>query len=132
MNIEELIRERNEDNPFAKHCHIRTTEIQEGYAKGEVELKKEHTNVMGAVHGGMYFAFADVVAGSAAQSRGEKAVTVSADVKFLRSVMQSKKLFCEVREIKNGRYVSIYDVEIRDDNETLAFKGTFEYFKLQQ
>lgn len=132
MNFEELIRERNEENPFAKLCGIRTLDIQEGYAKGEVILGKEHTNVMGAVHGGMLFSIADVIAGSAAQSHGEKTVTVSADVKFLRGVLDSKKLVCEVKEIKNGRFFSIYDAEIYDDKDILVFKGTFEYFKVQK
>ncbi|MDO5715286.1 MAG: PaaI family thioesterase [Tissierellia bacterium] len=132
MNFEELIRERNEDNPYAKYLGIQTLEIEPGYARGTIKIKKEHTNVMGAVHGGLLFSLADAVAGSAAQSHGDKTVTVTSDVKFLRGAFDVDKLDVIVTELKNGRSFSFYEAKIFDEEQRLIFQGSFQYYKVKK
>lgn len=47
MDYEEMIKYRDENNPYASHLGIITTEIRPGYAKGELVLEPYHINAVG-------------------------------------------------------------------------------------
>ena len=53
---------------FIKHTGIKTVELREGYAKGEIVLDERHANPIGSTHGGVLFTLVDTVGGAAATS----------------------------------------------------------------
>lgn len=130
MNYEELINVRNEKNNFAKENGIYTTEISEGYAKAEIELVDKHQNYIGSVHGGCIFTLADTVAGAAASSHGDYMTTISGSINYLSPAMNTNKLIAEAREIKKGKKICVYDVDIMNDTNEVLAKGSFSYFNL--
>lgn len=130
MDYERLLKHRNEVNNYAKFLGIVTTEIKEGYAKAQMEIRPEHENAVGSVHGGAIFSLADTCAGAAAASYGTKMTTVSDDFHYLSPAMEVKALYAEAKAIKHGKRMSILEVEVLTDGKKLVAKGTFTYFNL--
>ncbi len=129
MDFERLKEIRN--TGFIKNVGFETTEIQEGYARGEIVLEEKHGNPIGSVHGGLIFTIADTVGGAAATSYGQFVTTVSGNINFLRPAMNCKKLIGESREIKRGKKMCVYDVMIRDETGREIALATMTYYYLE-
>ncbi len=130
MTCDEILAYRNSHNPFAQYIGIVTMEMKEGHARGEMVLEKHHLNAVGSVHGGAIFALADTIGGAAAASYGTRTTTISGNFHYLTAAIGSRKLFAAAREIKYGKKIRVYDLEITDDQERLIAKGTFSYYNL--
>lgn len=94
----------------------------------DMQWRQVHRNH--AVHGGCIFSLADTIGGSAAISYGNSIVTMSGNFHYLSPAAGIDKLYAIAREIKHGKKISVYDVEIRDDKGKLIAKGTFSYYDL--
>ena len=129
-SCKEIMEYRNRNNSFSKYLGIRTTEMEPGFARGEMPVKPEFENAVGSVHGGCIFTLADTIGGAAAASHGNRMTTVSSDFHYLSPAIGTSKLYAVAKEIKHGKTISVYDVEILDDREKLIAKGTFSYFNL--
>ncbi len=132
MNYQELLSKRNASNKFMDLVGIKITEMEPGYAAGEITLTEHHRNVIGSVHGGCIFTLADTVSGAAAISMGYRATTISSDFHFLSPALTCQKLISSARLIKDGKTIGVYDVDVRDENGKLLSKGTFSYFNLEK
>ncbi|MCD8216565.1 MAG: PaaI family thioesterase [Clostridiales bacterium] len=129
MDFEKLKEIRN--TGFIKEIGFETTEIREGYARGEVTLAPKHGNPIGSIHGGVIFTIADTIGGAAATSRGRFVTTLSGNINYLRPAIGSKKLFAESAEIKVGKNVCVYDVMITDDTGRKIARATMTYYYLK-
>ena len=89
MDYNELAKQRNEQNHFARYIGIVTTKIEKGYAEAVLTVKPEHMNAMNIVHGGCIYTLADVATGSAAASLCSQAVTTSGEYHYLYSAKNS-------------------------------------------
>ena len=132
MDYEALRRIRNEQNSFGNLVGVRIEEIREGYARSVLDVRADLSNPIGSLHGGALFTIADITGGSAAVSHGEQVTTVDADIRYLRPGINVKKLTAESREIKKGKNLLVYQVEVRDENETLLAAATLSYMSLHQ
>ncbi|HIV34430.1 MAG TPA: PaaI family thioesterase [Candidatus Blautia intestinigallinarum] len=130
MDYEKLIQFRDEGNHFTRKLGIQTVEIREGYAKVKLAVEKDHTNFLGSVHGGCLFSIADSVAGAAASSYGDYSTTVNASINYLVPALQVKELTGEARVIKHGKRISVFQVQIRNDEGKLLVQGEFTYYDM--
>lgn len=130
MTCEEILRYRNENNYFASFLGIKTLELRIGFACGEMKLEKHHKNAVNSVHGGCIFALADTIGGAAAASRGTRITTISGDFHFISAAFDSKVLEATAREVKYGKKICVYDVEICDETGKMIAKGMFSYYNL--
>ncbi len=152
MDYNELAKQRNEQNHFARYIGIVTTKIEKGYAEAVLTVKPEHMNAMNIVHGGCIYTLADVATGSAAASLCSQAVTTSGEYHYLYShlyqyctyisynsihiqksilILNTKQLKAYSKCIKNGKNVLLFDVEIKSDDDNIIGKGTFTCYRLQ-
>lgn len=131
MNFEEIMKIRNEKHTFTKEIGLEISEIKDGYAKGEITVADRHRNIHGTVHGGCIFTLGDSVAGAAVMTAGKPAVTVSGNINYLAAAADAKKLVAEARKVKIGNKISVFDVEIRDENDRLIATGTYTFFNVQ-
>ena len=131
-SYKELIEYCNQNNNFCKFLGVQITELEQGYAKGEMKIKEQLLNIYHTVHGGSIFSLADTIGGLAALSYGNSVVTMSSDFHYLSAAAGIDKIYATAREIKHGKKISVYDVEIRDDGGRLVAKGTFSYFDLEK
>lgn len=126
-DFSKLMSYRNEMNEFAKLLHIETVELREGYAKVVMPIGDALRNPQGAVHGGVLYTIADVAGGNAAASHGEWIATLDSNFHYLRPGLDLTALTAVATELKYGRRVSVYHVEVSDQNGTVLGVGTFTY-----
>ena len=125
MDYEALRRIRNEQNSFGNLVGVRIEEIREGYARSVLDVRADLSNPIGSLHGGVLFTIADITGGSAAVSHGEQVTTVDADIRYLRPGIGVKRIVCEAEEIKKGKTLFVYRIDVRDQDGTLLTAGTF-------
>lgn len=132
MDYEALRRIRNEQNSFGNFVGVRIEEIREGYARSVLDVRADLSNPIGSLHGGVLFTIADITGGSAAVSHGEQVTTVDADIRYLRPGIGVKRIVCEAEEIKKGKTLFVYRIDVRDQDGTLLTAGTFTYMSLRK
>jgi len=130
MDYQEIINERNRKSNFAKALGIEIKEIEKGYARCEMQLSNLHGNAIDTVHGGALFSLADVACGSAAASGGYKMTTISSNFNFISVSDNKDTLVAVAKEVKSGRKICVYDVDIADSKGKLIAKGTFSFYNL--
>lgn len=82
----QMVREKMNGNHFMNFVGYTVTDIKAGRIEAELELREEHRQQMGFVHGGVTATFADIVCGFAAFTlapNGNGVVTVDMKVNFL-------------------------------------------------
>ena len=127
----ELLRDiRNRKNAFGNLVGVKIVEIREGYAKTELEVRPELMNPIDSLHGGLLFTMIDITGGSADVSHGENVTTVDADIRYLRPGIGLKKISCEAEEIKRGKQLLVYRVDVKDEQGTVLTTGTVTYMSL--
>lgn len=131
MDYQKIIDFRNNSDGFTMVNGIKITKVSEGYAEGKIEITNNHLNISKGIHGGCIFSLADSVAGCAVWSRGHKATTSNSNINFLRPTFGVKTLIAKANEIKYGKNLLVYDVDIEDENSNLIAKATVTYFNLK-
>ena len=114
---------------FANISGMRLTEVSKGYAKAEMKIEKRHLNVLGTVHGGALFTFADMVFAAASNSHGTVAVAINCDISFVKAAIEGC-LYAEAKETSINPKIATYDVIIKDDKgDTIAIFNGMAYRK---
>lgn len=132
MDLQKLLKYRNQHNRFCRRLGIEVTEVSPGHAKVTKTVTEEDLNPFGYTHGGIYFTMADHAAGSALVAYGHKAVTLDAQYHFFRSSLAGDVLTAEATELKHGETVSVFEVTITDQNGVRVGAGTFTFFDLKE
>ena len=130
MTLEEIRDYRNKSNPFGVMLHAETVELALGSAKAVMPITDEMRNPQGAIHGGVLYTLADLAGGTAAASHGEWIATVDADMHYLRPALNLTGLVAEAHEVKYGRRISVYSVEVSDQDGNVLAVGTFTFASL--
>ncbi len=132
MDFKKLLEFRNTNNPYVQRQGIVVEEINTGYARAVKTVAAEDANPLGIPHGGVYFTMADTVSGSAMSSYGYKAVTMNATYNFFRSAAVGDKITAEAREIKHGKTICTYHVQLTGKDGILLGDGTFTFYQLSE
>ena len=119
------------DADFSKHMGLYVTEQGPGYCKVKLDVKKEHMNPIGSVHGGALFTMADEACGIAASTTGGVCTTVDSHIEFLNAAIGVKYLTAEAKPKKLGKKIRSFIVEIKDEKERLIATADFIFFCLQ-
>lgn len=130
MDYEKLLKYRMERNQFARHLGVQLTEITLGGAKGIVEIRPEHLNPIGSVHGGCLFTLADVVAAAAASSYGEHITTMDCNIHYLKAGLNSTSIHADAKVLKHGRKVTVVEVGITDQDGVLLITAILTFMSL--
>lgn len=132
MDLEQITRFRTERNAFGKHLSIAVEELRPGYARTGKTVTAEDLNPLRVAHGGVYYTMADIAAGNAMAAHGYAAVTVNASFSYFRSAVEGDRLTAEATEIKSGKTICVFDVQVRDQTGALLAAGTFTFFRMEQ
>ena len=104
--------------------------LDETGAEGHFEAVKELCNPFGIVHGGVYYTLMDQLAGMAASSTGQGAVTLDCNVSYLKSAKLGETVHCRVEPVHVGRSIGVYEGKCYNDDGQLQCTGTFHMFFL--
>lgn len=125
---EEDFREYEKKNAFMAHNHIRICKAEPECSIVSVKLADCAMNLSGFVHGGLFCAMADCVAGIAARADGGQYVTQSAHINFLSNV-RGGTVFAKAEEVKRGRSIAVFHVSVTDEAGKLLADCVVDMFK---
>jgi acyl-CoA thioesterase len=114
----------NSADAFAAHNGMKITELQQGQARAEMELKPYHLNGAQTVHGGALFTLADFAFAAASNSRGQLSLSINSSISIFKGAQQGK-LIAEAREVSHSPKLASFEVSVRHEaGELLAtFQG---------
>jgi acyl-CoA thioesterase len=114
------LKERLEQDPFARHLGIQIRELGAGFAKLEMPLRSEMVNFLGAIHGGAIFSLADHAFAAASNSHGTTAVALHLDITYFAVPAPGSILLAEARELHLSRRTAPYRIEINTQQGDLV------------
>ena len=114
-----------DNDRFARHLGIEILEFSRGRAKARMEIKHQHLNSAGTVHGGAIFGLADAVFSAASNSHGTLAMAINVGISFFKAV-KNGALTAEASEVSLNPKLATYLVNVTDDdgNAIALFQGT--------
>lgn len=121
-----------EKNPFAVQIGIEILDIYKGYVRVRVKKRMDLENIYGDLHGGCLYTIADNMAGVAAGTYGYYVTTVNGSIQYLKAARNTEYIYCEAKVIKAGKTISVVQVEITDEKDTLLNTAEFTYFNLKE
>ena len=105
---------------YATLTGIELVEAREGYARASMEIGERHLNSAGTVQGGAIFTLADLAFAAAVNAYGRAAVSIQTSIWFHKGVSEGT-LVAEAREIKTGRNIATFNVEVTTgDGQSVA------------
>lgn len=122
--------QKNAYNGLSSDFGIQIYTEEPGTAIGMMKIEDRMLNPYGAIHGGTLFALADTIGGVAAMSRGFYIVTSNGTIHYLHGTNHSREITATAREVKAGKTLSVYDVDMTDEHGTLVAKATMTYFSI--
>lgn len=126
-----IIRAVNGPHQFSYVNDIVVTDVEPGYAKGELKVGPNSINPHGNVHGGAMATLADAVGGCCACSKGGTCVTAACSIEYLRTANGSK-IYCEATPKKLGRTLSVIQLVLTNDKNVVVATGTYTFFMTYQ
>mgnify|MGYP000724638932 CR=1 FL=1 len=132
MDFQEMQSFFNSKDFLARNLGMRIVALEKGYAKAVLEVKEEHKNGIGIVHGGALFSLADFAFAAASNSHGWSAVAINASIAYHKAVEQGT-LTALAKELSLNFKLASYEVSIFDQSEELcaSFQGTVYRSKKQ-
>jgi acyl-CoA thioesterase len=106
---------------FREILGIQVLEVKDGYAKLSLKITKNHTNSLGAAHGGAIFALSDCAFAEAANYGDNVAVAVQVNINFLKPAFEGDTLTAEAIRVSDGRKLGLYHVTITKQSKKIAF-----------
>ena len=121
----DTIKKFAEKDRFAKHLGIEMLEYGQGRAKARMEIKQQHLNSAGMLHGGAIFALADAVFSAASNSHGTLAVAINVSISYFKAATKGM-LYAEGKEVSLNPKLATYLIDVKDDagNAIAQFQGT--------
>ena len=117
-----------ESNGFIKNNHYQLEEIKEDKVVVTAKITEEAKNPYGILHGGFIFGLGDTAMGIAAKVAGGNAVTLNANVSFLKPA-KGNSLRAEAYTVKKGKTVSYIKADIFDEeNRHIASMDSNYYY----
>lgn len=112
--------------PFYHLLGLQVKKLGPGAAILEATARIDHTNPLGAVHGGLYMSLLDAAMGNAVRSLGIKAVTIDCSTGFIAAASIGELLVASGEVLKAGKSLVFARAEVRSENRILAdARGTF-------
>ena len=109
---------------FREHLGVNVLEVKDGYARVSLKITKEHTNSLGAVHGGVIFSLADCAFAEASNFGETVAVAIQVSINFLKPAFEGDTLTAEAVRISDGKTLGLYQITITKPDKTIAvFSG---------
>jgi acyl-CoA thioesterase len=106
---------------FREILGIQVLEVKDGYAKLSLKVTKNHTNALGAAHGGAIFSLADCAFAEAANYGENVAVAVQVSINFLKPAFEGDTLTAEAVRVSEGKTLGLYHVTISKQDKKIAF-----------
>ena len=129
-----LIREKFETNHFPRSLGIELELIEQGRARLSLEVKQQHLQLAGVMHGGAIATLIDTAVAFAivgASGPNARFTTIEMKVNYLSAIREGR-IIAEAKLIRDGRRIVVADCDVWDANGRLAAKGLLTYLRLDE
>jgi len=101
----------------------KVTDMGEGVAEVEMEVKETHLNAANVCQGGVIFTLADLAFALASNSYGTLALAINANITYIKSAKVGEKLVAKAQEFHRGKNLATYHITVtkKDTGEKVAF-----------
>ncbi len=113
---------------FAAGAGIELTEVSESVARARMLVTAEHLNAGGVCQGGALFTLADLACAAVANAKGRLALSVTANITFLRPATAGY-VYAEARAAGGGFRVPFIEVRITDEKGALLATMTSSCYR---
>ena len=127
MNFEQLLDEMENGPGFFKNNNFHVEKAKKEECIIRADLTENFMNPYQIAHGGLIFGLGDVTMGMLARATGKKAVTLSANINYLKPG-QGKYLKAQAEFIKNGRTTCVLKANIYNDKKELVATMDSNYY----
>lgn len=127
-----LIREKFETNHFPRSIGIELESISLGQARLTLEVKPQHLQLAGVVHGGAIAALIDTAVAFAIAGVSEPAArftTIEMKVNYLSAIREGR-IVADAKLIRDGRRIVVAECDVTDSKGRLAAKGLLTYMRI--
>ena len=128
MTAKEVNDKYKEINGFDYNNGIIIDKIDKDEVIAHVDATDKSNNPWSIVHGGLIFGLADTTAGLLCYANGHKAVTIDANINYLRPIKKYLKAVAKI--IKPGQTINLYRVDVYNEKEELCATVTFNYYSM--
>jgi acyl-CoA thioesterase len=125
----EEIREKLQQDTFAKWLGIELVEMGPGSATAQMTITENMLNAHGTAHGAVLFALSDFVFAVACNSYGKTSVGLSVNIGYLAAGRNGEVITAKATEIKRNHRTSWYEISVENENELLAHVSALSYRK---
>ena len=112
-----------ENDRFAQNAGIKIIEAKPGYAKCSMLITDNHLNGIGILMGGATFTLADYTFSLAANSYDKVAVTLNANISYLRPCSKGT-VTAIAEEITRTNSIGTYKIDVVDEEQKLIAQVT--------
>ncbi len=117
---------------FATECAgILIEEVAPGYARCVMSIEPRHCNALGKLMGGAIFTLADYACAVASNSGNNVVVSQASQITFL-SAARGTLLIARAHEVKSGRKICFYQIDVTDELGTQVAYVTSSGFVTQE
>ncbi len=123
---QDIVTEMMSKDAFSQWLGIRILEIEPGYCKLSMTVRPEMVNGHQTAHGGISYAISDSALAFAANSRGQKAVSIETSIAHIAPVAVNDELLVICKEINCGKTIARYESIVYNQNQKIIakFNGT--------
>lgn len=114
------------DDAFSQWLGIEILEIKPGYAKLQMQVRKEMVNGFKVSHGGIAFSLADSALAFASNSYGRIALALENNISFMKKVSPGDLLTAITEELSIGQRIGVYNITLTNQKgeQVALFRGT--------
>ena len=130
----QLIRDKFETNHFPRSLGIELDSVEPGRARLGLEVKQQHLQIAGIMHGGAIATLIDTAVAFAivgASEPGARFTTIEMKVNYLSAIREGR-IIADAKLIRDGRRIVVADCDVFDSNGRLAAKGLLTYMRLDE
>jgi acyl-CoA thioesterase len=117
QRIYEKLRERTQQEPYARLLNMDVKEIAKGYSRVEMRFIPDIENVFGMAHGGAIYSLLDEAFQTACNSHGTLAVALNMSVTYINPPESGVLLRAEAREVSLTRKTGTYTITVTDEKD---------------
>ena len=119
------------NDAFSQWMNVKILQISNGSCELELNVLPSMLNGFGILHGGISYSLSDSALAFAANSYGNKCVSIETSISHLKPVNKEDTLYAHASELHRGRSIGVYEVTVLNQrNEKVAlFKGTVHISK---
>lgn len=119
------------ENFFTRVLQPEVLDLRANYCRAKLPFRPELANSLGIFHGGAIYGFGDALVGIACRTGGERAVTLSGEIHYIRNIDQGA-VYAETVKVHHGRTTAVYRVAFTDETGRQLAEGTYTMYFFAQ